>query len=64
MAITAIAVDVGKMDAATAAALVGAGILSTLIFPLLALRLRGDRPGPPGRPDRRRGMMWGGCPAS
>ncbi|UGS37534.1 cation:proton antiporter [Capillimicrobium parvum] len=47
VAITAIAVDVGKMDAATASALVGAGILSTLIFPLLALRLRGDRPGAP-----------------
>jgi Kef-type K+ transport system membrane component KefB len=47
VAITAIAVDVGKMDAATAAALVGAGILSTLIFPLLALRLRGDSPAAP-----------------
>jgi Kef-type K+ transport system membrane component KefB len=47
VAITAIAVDVGKMDAATAAALVGAGILSTLIFPLLALRLRGDAPAAP-----------------
>jgi len=44
VAITAIAVDVGKMDEATAAALVGAGILSTLIFPLLALRLRRDAP--------------------
>jgi Kef-type K+ transport system membrane component KefB len=41
VAITAIAVDVGKMDPATAAALVGAGILSTLIFPIVALRLRG-----------------------
>ncbi|MEZ5121602.1 MAG: cation:proton antiporter [Solirubrobacterales bacterium] len=44
VAITAIAVDVGKMDAATAAALVGAGILSTLLFPLAALRLRRDAP--------------------
>lgn len=40
VAITAIAVDAGTMDPATAAALVGAGILSTLLFPLLALRLR------------------------
>jgi len=44
VAITAIAVDIGKMDAATAAALVGAGILSTLLFPLAALRLRRDAP--------------------
>jgi Kef-type K+ transport system membrane component KefB len=40
VAITAIAVEVGKMDAGTAAALVGAGILSTLLFPILGLRLR------------------------
>ncbi len=40
VAITSIAVDEGKMDPATAASLVGAGILSTLIFPLVALRLR------------------------
>jgi Kef-type K+ transport system membrane component KefB len=43
VAITTIAVDVGKMDPATAASLVGAGILSTLVYPLAGLRLRGDR---------------------
>lgn len=40
VAITALAVDAGSMDPATAASLVGAGILSTLCFPVLALRLR------------------------
>jgi hypothetical protein len=30
------------MRASTAAALVGAAVLSTLVFPLLGLRLRGD----------------------
>jgi Kef-type K+ transport system membrane component KefB len=42
VAITTIAVDTGKMDPATAASLVGAGILSTLVYPLMGLRLRGD----------------------
>jgi len=36
VAITAIGVDTGHMRASTAAALVGAAILSTLLFPLLA----------------------------
>ncbi len=40
VAITELAVDAGKMGSATAASLVGAGILSTLIYPLLALSLR------------------------
>ena len=30
------------MRASTAAALVGAAVLSTLVFPVLGLRLRGD----------------------
>jgi Kef-type K+ transport system membrane component KefB len=40
VAITGLAVEAGKMDGATAAALVGAGILSTLLYPLAALSLR------------------------
>jgi hypothetical protein len=32
----------GHMRPSTAAALVGAAVLSTLIFPILGLRLRGD----------------------
>jgi Kef-type K+ transport system membrane component KefB len=43
VAITTIAVGQGHMRPSTAASLVGAAILSTLIFPVLALRLRGDR---------------------
>jgi Kef-type K+ transport system membrane component KefB len=43
VAITTIAVDQGHMRPSTAASLVGAGILSTLIFPVLGLRVRGDR---------------------
>ncbi len=50
VAITTIAVDQGHMRSSTAASLVGAAILSTAIFPLVALRLRaGGRPlGSPG----------------
>lgn len=43
VAITTIAVDGGDMRASTAASLVGAAILSTAIYPLVGLRLRGDR---------------------
>jgi hypothetical protein len=32
------------MRASTAAALVGAAVLSTLVYPILGLRLRGDAP--------------------
>ncbi|HEY5193581.1 MAG TPA: cation:proton antiporter [Solirubrobacteraceae bacterium] len=42
LAITALATSGGHMRPATAAALVGAAVLSTLVFPFLALRLRGD----------------------
>jgi Kef-type K+ transport system membrane component KefB len=41
VAITTIAVDGGHMRTSTAAALVGAAILSTLIFPIVGERLRG-----------------------
>jgi Kef-type K+ transport system membrane component KefB len=43
VAITTIAIDQGHMRTSTAASLVGAGILSTAIFPLIGLRLRGGR---------------------
>jgi Kef-type K+ transport system membrane component KefB len=43
VAITTIAVKEGHMRSATAASLVGAAILSTTIYPLVGLRLRGDR---------------------
>jgi Kef-type K+ transport system membrane component KefB len=42
VAITTIAVEQGHMRSSTAAGLVGAAILSTLVFPLVALRLRRD----------------------
>lgn len=48
VAITAIAVDNGEMRASTAASLVGAAVLSTAIYPLVALRLRGSRATPEG----------------
>ena len=43
VAITTIAVDEGHMRSSTAASLVGAAVLSTAIFPLVGLRLRGGR---------------------
>jgi hypothetical protein len=43
VAITTIAVEQGHMRSATAAALVGAGILSTAILPIVGLRLRAGR---------------------
>ncbi|MFF5280210.1 cation:proton antiporter [Streptomyces sp. NPDC013171] len=49
VAITTIGVDDKEMAAGEAAALVGAGMLSVLVFPLLALKLRaraGEGPGP------------------
>jgi hypothetical protein len=44
LAITALATASGHMLPSTAAALVGAAVLSTLVFPLVGLRLRGDGP--------------------
>ena len=43
VAITTIAIDKGEMSGTTAASLVGAAVLSTAIFPLAGLRLRGSR---------------------
>jgi Kef-type K+ transport system membrane component KefB len=43
VAITTVGVERGEMRASTAASLVAAGILSTSIFPLVGLSLRGDR---------------------
>jgi Kef-type K+ transport system membrane component KefB len=43
VAITTIAIQQGHMRSATAASLIGAAILSTTIFPIVGLRLRGDR---------------------
>jgi Kef-type K+ transport system membrane component KefB len=52
VAITTLAVEQGHMESSTAASLVGAAIVSTLLFPLVAMRLRrgrresADGPGP------------------
>lgn len=43
VAITTIAVEQKEMRSSTSASLVGAAILSTMIFPLVGLKLRGDR---------------------
>ena len=42
VAITTIAIDQGHMHSDTAAGLVGAAIISTLVYPLIGLRLRRD----------------------
>jgi Kef-type K+ transport system membrane component KefB len=44
VAITTLAVATGHMRASTSAALVGAAMISTLVFPLVALRLRRAEP--------------------
>lgn len=48
VAITTLALNAGDMRESTAAALVGAAIISTLAYPLIGLRLRRDRPKEPG----------------
>jgi Kef-type K+ transport system membrane component KefB len=55
VAITTIAIDAGKMRPSTAAGLVGAAMLSTLVYPFVGMALRkealdeeGDRPEPVG----------------
>ena len=55
VAITTIAIDAGKMRASTAAGLVGAAMLSTLVFPFVGLALRkgGGRGGGRRRAGRR-----------
>jgi Kef-type K+ transport system membrane component KefB len=52
VAATAIGMDLGLIDAAASAALIGAGLLSVLIFPLTGLVLlrRAAPPGPSGAP--------------
>ena len=53
VAITTIAVSEGHMRVTTSAALVGAAVLSTAVYPLVGLRLRGSRDDPEGRLARR-----------
>jgi Kef-type K+ transport system membrane component KefB len=61
VAITSIAIDAGKMRASTAAGLVGAAMLSTLVFPFVGLALRreveneSEEPGPPDEGPSRLG---------
>ena len=43
VAITTLALKLGHMRSSTASALVGAAIISTLVYPLIGLRLRRDR---------------------
>jgi len=43
LAITTLATSTGHMRTSTAAALIGAAVLSTLFFPAVGLRLRGDQ---------------------
>ncbi|MDQ0892579.1 cation:proton antiporter [Agromyces ramosus] len=50
VAVTAIGVDQGDLPSGTAAALVGAGMLSVLLFPLVALALRKGSPDAARRP--------------
>jgi Kef-type K+ transport system membrane component KefB len=45
VAITTLAVDGGHMKSSTAAGLVGAAMLSTLVFPFVGLALRREQPG-------------------
>jgi Kef-type K+ transport system membrane component KefB len=51
VAITTLAIDAGHMRSSTAAGLVGAAIISTLVFPLVGLRLRRDRDADSVEPD-------------
>ena len=43
VAVTAIGIDEGILSSANAALLVGAGMLSVLVFPLVAMTIRGER---------------------
>ncbi len=55
VAITTVAIETGHMKSSTAAGLVGAAILSALVYPLIGLRLRrGGRAQPMGRSSPRR----------
>ena len=44
LAITTLAQDGGHMRSSTAAALIGAAVLSTLVYPIVGLRLRSATP--------------------
>lgn len=50
VAVTAIGVDEGVLSTAAAALLVGAGMLSVLLFPLVAMSIRGERAVRAGEP--------------
>ncbi|MCW3492466.1 cation:proton antiporter [Microbacterium sp. SSM24] len=50
VAVTAIGVDEGILSSASAALLVGAGMLSVLLFPLIAMTIRGERSKSPAVP--------------
>ena len=60
LAITTLAQDGGHMRSSTAAALIGAAVLSTLVYPMVGLRLRGDVPVAPA--PREVPGMAGGAP--
>jgi Kef-type K+ transport system membrane component KefB len=51
LAITTLAQDGGHMRSSTAAALIGAAVLSTLVYPIVGLRLRGETPVAPAPLD-------------
>jgi Kef-type K+ transport system membrane component KefB len=55
VAATAIGLELGLLDAAESAALIGAGLLSVLVFPLLGLTLLRGAPG--SGPDRSRSSV-------
>lgn len=52
VAITTIALEEGHMRSTTAAALVGAAIISTLVYPLVGLTLRRGSADEPAEPDQ------------
>jgi Kef-type K+ transport system membrane component KefB len=52
LAITTLAQETGHMRSSTAASLVGAAVLSTLVYPILGLRLRGDLEAPPAEAEQ------------
>src|SRR5215213_3959398 len=55
VAASAIGLELGLIDAAESAALIGAGLLSVLVFPLLGLTLL--RGAPAAAPDRQHGAV-------
>jgi Kef-type K+ transport system membrane component KefB len=59
LAITTLAQEGGHMTSTTAAALVGAAVLSTLCFPILGLHFSGDAEAPPSAPERAPAMPAG-----